>query len=291
PGPAPAPPPPPWLSAAPAPLLLVAVRAGCSSSGSDRAPDTVPASGQLPTSHVHGVGIDPGSGSVLVATHEGLVQVADGAVTPVGPTIDLMGFAVVGPDHYLASGHPGLHSDLPNPVGLIETTDAGRTWSPLSRQAESDFHGLTVSDAGVLGFDGSLLSSGDGRTWEPLSIPAEPHTLAASPDGTQVLATTEQGLLRSTDAASSWSLVEGAPLLQVVTWIDEREAVGATPAGAVWVTADRGMTWQEVAQLGSAPEAVTATSDGGEARVVVATTEALLESSDGGRTFETLLER
>ena len=81
-----------WSSAAPVPLLLVAVLAGCSSSGSDRAPDTVPASGQLLTSHVHGVGIDPGSGSVLVATHEGLVQVADGAVTPVGPTIDLMAF-------------------------------------------------------------------------------------------------------------------------------------------------------------------------------------------------------
>ncbi|WP_064972479.1 F510_1955 family glycosylhydrolase [Modestobacter caceresii] len=274
-------------------MLLVAVLTGCSSSGSDRAADAAvaTATGQLPTSHVHGVGIDPGSGSVLVATHEGLVEVADGAVTPVGPTIDLMGFTVVGPDHYLASGHPGLHSELPNPVGLIETTDAGRTWSPLSRQEESDFHGLTVSDAGVLGFDGSLLFSEDGRAWEPLPIPAEPHTLAASPDGTQVLATTEQGLLRSTDAASSWSFVEGAPLLQVATWADERQAVGATPDGVVWVTADRGLTWDEVAELGSAPEAVTATSDGEEVRVVVVTTAAVLESSDGGRTFETLLAR
>ena len=281
-----------WLAASS--ILLVASLAGCSSSDSRAEPDAAgaTASGQLPTSHVHGVGIDPGREALLVATHEGLIEIDEsGQASAVGPVIDLMGFAVAGPGHYLASGHPGLRVELPNPVGLIETTDGGRTWSPLSRQQESDFHALTVSDGGVLGFDGSLLRTGDGLAWEPLAIPAEPHTLAASPEGTHVLATTRQGLLRSTDTASSWAFVDGAPLLQVVTWIDGVSAIGATPAGVVWSTADGGVTWQEMSELGAAPEAVAASSSGDKVRVVVVTTDALLESRDGGRTFEVLLER
>ena len=275
-------------------ILLVALLAGCSPAGPGAGPGAAagPVRGQLSNSHVHGVGIDPGDGAVLVATHEGLVEIgASGQVSGVGPVIDLMGFAVAGPDHYLASGHPGLQVDLPNPVGLVETTDGGRTWSPLSRQEESDFHGLTVSGAGVLGFDGSLQRSGDGRGWEPLDIPAEPHTLAASPKGIQVLATTQRGLLRSADAASSWSLVDGAPLLQVVAWIDEGAAIGATPAGAVWASTDGGLTWQEGGRLDAATEAIAAVANDGGSRIVVVTTEGVMESLDGGRTFEVLLER
>jgi hypothetical protein len=52
----------------------------------------------------------------------------------VGPVIDLMGFTVAGPGRYLASGHPGLHVDQAQPVGLIETTDGGVTWTPVSRR-------------------------------------------------------------------------------------------------------------------------------------------------------------
>ncbi|WP_254790781.1 F510_1955 family glycosylhydrolase [Blastococcus tunisiensis] len=272
---------------------LVAVLAACSSpEPSPSAPTGAVPAGSLPSAHVHGVDIDPGDGDVLVATHGGLLEVGDGGqVTPVGPVIDLMGFSVAGPDRYLASGHPGLRVDLPQPVGLIESTDGGRTWTPLSRQGQSDFHGLTASDAGVLGFDGALMRSADGREWEQLDIPVEPHSLAASPDGTHVLATTQQGLLRSVDAGSSWSSVDGAPVLQVVDWADGDSAVGVTLTGVVWSSTDRGESWQEAGRLDAAPEAVAASSEGDRMRLVVVTTDALVESSDGGSTFEVLLER
>lgn len=272
---------------------LIAALTACSSSESDPSVSAgaLP-SGTLPPAHVHGAGIDPGDGAVLVATHEGLLEVGGGGqVTRVGPVIDLMGFSVAGPDRYLASGHPGLRVDLPQPVGLIESTDGGRTWTPLSRQGQSDFHGLTASDAGVLGFDGALMRSADGREWEQLDIPVEPHSLAASPDGTHVLATTQQGLLRSVDAGSTWSPAEGAPILQVVDWADGDSAVGVTPTGVVWSSADRGQTWQEAGRLDAAPEAVTASSEGDRMRLVVVTTDALVESFDGGSTFQVLLER
>jgi photosystem II stability/assembly factor-like uncharacterized protein len=134
--------------------------------------------------------------------------------------------------------------------------------------------------------------STDGRAWEQLAIPSEPHTLAAAPDGTAVLATTQQGLLRSTDAGSTWFRVEGAPPLQVVDWADDgTTAVGVDPGGRVWTSTDAGGTWQQGTRLGSAPHAVTAASaDDGGVRVAVVTDEALLESDDGGQTFTVVLE-
>ena len=81
----------------------------------------------LPSAHVHGVGINPGDGLVYLATHDGLFRYGPAGPERVGAVNDLMGFTIAGPDHFYASGHPGPGSDLPNPVGLVESTDAGRT--------------------------------------------------------------------------------------------------------------------------------------------------------------------
>lgn len=280
-----------WRTAAAA--LIGVLLAGCSAQADrDAAPATVQA-GSLPVMHIHGVGVDPADDTRLLATHDGLFRVeSDGTSTRIGPVIDLMGFAVAGPGHFLASGHPGPDVDLPQPVGLIESTDGGRTWQPLSRQGESDFHALAASDVGVIGYDGSLLRSADGRDWENLTIPAQPANLTASPDGEQVLATTQQGLQRSADAGASWSRVEGAPLLQIVDWADSgSDVIGLDPTGGVWMSADGGRTWQEGPALGAAPQAAHLTASGASGQVLVVTTTALLESRDGGRTFEVLLEQ
>ena len=242
--------------------------------------------GALPSAHVHGVAVDPGDGVLLLAAHEGLLEVGpDGGLNPPGRS-SISWASPSRPDHYLASGHPGLRTDLPNPVGLIESTDGGRTWTPVSRAGESDFHALTVlPDGGALGYDGALRRTTDGTTWERLDIPAEPHTLASAPDSGTVLATTAQGLLRSTDRGGTWAAVAGAPALQVVAGT----AVGVDPAGVVWTSADATRTWQRTANLGAAPHAVAAAVAGGALRVAVVTDEGLAESVNGGATFTTLL--
>lgn len=271
--------------------VLILLLTGCAATDDPAAPEPGGAAGQLPSAHVHAVAVDPGDGALLLATHDGLVEVGeDGRPAAVGPVIDLMGFTVAGPDHYLASGHPGMRTDLPNPVGLIESTDGGETWVPLSRAGESDFHALTaLPGGGSLGYDGVLRRTADGSSWAQLGIPAEPHTLAAAPDGGAVLATTAQGLLRSDDAGSSWVPVGAAPLLQVVAFADPATAVGVDPAGTVWTSADAGGSWQQVAQLDAAPQAVAARVEGGDVRIVVATEDAVLDSVDGGRSFTTVL--
>ncbi len=272
--------------------VLVAVALSACTAVDERA-DAAPAAPHSDTAalnHVHGVAVDPADDSVYLAAHAGLYRLsADGDVR-VGPEIDLMGFAVVGPGHFIASGHPGPATDLPQPVGLIESTDGGQTWQVLSRAGESDFHALASSSAGVLGFDGSLLSSADGSTWQRREILAPPASLAATADGTRVLATTDQGVLLSTDGGVSWSVAAGSPLLQLVDWApDGRTAVGVDPAGIVWSSPDSGASWTEQGDLGAAPQAMdVSASPDGRSRLLVVTGAAVVESFDNGRTITEL---
>jgi hypothetical protein len=272
-------------------VAVLATLAGCAPSESESS-SAATAGGDLALSHVHGTGFDPADGRLLVATHHGLFVVdEDGSSERIGPVIDLMGFTVAGPDRLLASGHPGPDVDLPQPVGLIESTDGGRTWDPVSRQGESDFHALTVGGAGILGYDGALRRSTDGEDWQDLRIPVQPAVLSASPAGTEVLATTSQGLLRSADGGSTWSQVGGTPLLQTVAWgEDGTTVVGFEPSGEVWTSGDGGVTWQEGPDVGAPVQAAAVGADAdGAARVAVVTTEGVLVSDDGGQTFDVVV--
>jgi hypothetical protein len=67
--------------------LAVVSLVGCGSSdaatsagGNSRSP------GALPATHIHGIGIDPADGALLLATHDGLFEVGDdGTSVRVGP--------------------------------------------------------------------------------------------------------------------------------------------------------------------------------------------------------------
>lgn len=75
-----------------------------------------------------------------------------------------MGFTVVGENRFLGSGHPDLRIDLPPLLGLLVSTDSGRSWDPISLLDEADFHVLRSADERVYGYDSSndrLLVSGD----------------------------------------------------------------------------------------------------------------------------------
>jgi hypothetical protein len=82
--------------------------------------------------HIHGLGIKPADGALMIATHSGLFRAAKGAQTaePVGDRRqDTMGFTVVGPNRFLGSGHPDPRDDLPPLLGLIRSDDGGRKWT------------------------------------------------------------------------------------------------------------------------------------------------------------------
>jgi hypothetical protein len=266
-------------------LLLGACSSAAPSASS--APGSDPGrsrSSALPaTDHVHALAIDPADGAALMATHDGLFRISPQDSERVGPVIDLMGFSVVGPSHYVASGHPGPGTDLPDPVGLIESTDGGRTWEPVSRTGESDFHALDAWPGGVIALGESLERSDDLRSWSPLETPAGLYDVS-SPDGLSVIATTPDGLQMSGDGGRSWQPASDAPLLQFVEHANTDLAVGLSPDGVLYRTADAGASWERAGDVGETPVAL-AVSPVEPNQVLVLTSSGVRASVDGGATF------
>jgi hypothetical protein len=136
--------------------------------------------------HVHGLGNNPADGTLYAATHTGLFTVRDGAGHRVANHYqDTMGFTVVGPDHFLGSGHPDFRdTQLYQPgrrplLGLIESRDAGRSWQPLSLLGEADFHALQVAhrERAALAQQGrrSELAAGREDQWPPRGLLGPQH--------------------------------------------------------------------------------------------------------------------
>lgn len=267
--------------------VFVLTLAGCAGNGSDPrpAPDLSAAPLLPPTQHVHALAIDADRpGAVLMATHEGLFVVTPEGHERVGPVIDLMGFSVVGPGRYVASGHPGAGVDMPDPVGLIESTDAGRTWTARSRAGESDFHAVAGWGAGVLAVGRGLERTDDLETWSTLDRAPDVFDVS-TPDGRDVIVTNENGPQRSLDGGATWSELAGAPVLQLVEHSRPGVAAGVTPEGVVYVTEDGGGSWIRVGDLDASPRGLAVTSGSGTASIVVLTDSGLFELADGDEEF------
>ncbi|MCW2134208.1 F510_1955 family glycosylhydrolase [Arthrobacter sp. VKM Ac-2550] len=269
-------------------MSVALLAAGCAQPA--ETPDPAADTGASPYGHVHGMSVDPASGQVLLATHDGLFNVTAEKPEKIGPTIDLMGFSPAGNDHFYASGHPGPGSDLPNPAGLIHSTDGGKTWEPLSRQGESDFHALTVTRNGIVGFDGELRLTGDLETWTTSETGIRPYSLAGTSLSPVVLATTEEGVHRSDDGGETWELPANAPVMLLTTFADEATAVGVAPDGSVQVSRDAGKTWQASGGAVSGQPAAIAAAPGdkGQLQIWVATAAGVERSADSGATFSVL---
>ncbi|SCG66215.1 F510_1955 family glycosylhydrolase [Micromonospora halophytica] len=212
--------------------------------------------------HVHALAVDPGTGRVHLATHHGLYRV-DGAASAVrvsAHTSDLMGFAVAGPGHFVASGHPGGNDDGPGNLGLVESTDAGATWTATSLSGRADFHGLRAAHGALYGYnstDGAFMVSADRRSWEHRSLTAIGafDVNPANPD--EVLAVGRGGLQRSPDGGRSWHPLAQTPPLVVLTWQAGQELFGADAEGVVWRSGDAGTTWQRRGHAGAPAHAMT----------------------------------
>lgn len=268
-------------------VVLALTLSACAGSGSDLSPtpDLSPLPQLPPTQHVHAVAIDPDRpGAVLMATHDGLFVVTPEGHERVGPLIDLMGFSVVGPGRYLASGHPGAGTDMPDPVGLIESTDGGRTWTARSRAGESDFHALAGWGAGALAVGRGLERTDDLETWSVMDRAPDAFDVS-TPDGRDVIVTNENGPLRSRDGGATWSELPGAPVLQLVEHSRPGAAAGVTPEGVVHVTEDGGSSWVQVGDLEASPRGLAVTAGAGMASIIVLTDSGLFELADGDERF------
>ncbi|WP_223188739.1 F510_1955 family glycosylhydrolase [Streptomyces sp. TRM68416] len=263
--------------------VLATVLSACSP-----AADTTSADGsdELTVSHVHGLGVDPADGRLYVATHEGVIAVADdGRAERVGDRADYMGFAVVGARTFLGSGHPAEGSGDHANRGLLESTDSGRTWQTLSLGGTADFHSLKYAHDTVYGYDstrGLLRVSADRSTWDDRARLTALDIAVSPTSGDLVLATTQDGLARSTDGGRTFGAGTGR-VLAFLSWPAADTLYGIDLAGALHRSGDGGATWRRTGTVpGGRPQALTAVD---ARRVLAATQDGVYESRDGGRTF------
>ncbi|MGP4045371.1 F510_1955 family glycosylhydrolase [Streptomyces sp. 2A115] len=264
---------------------LVLAACGDSSSETGAAASESQPSGVL--SHVHGLGVDPADGRVYVATHSGLYTVVKGQKPKlVGDSKDdFMGFTITGENTFIASGHGAPGSDRPGNVGLIETKDAGRTWTSRSLSGEADFHSLDSAKGTVYGYEGGRIRvSSDLKSWDDRATP-EALDLAVSPAGEKLLATTAEGVVTSTDGGRTFAKgVE--PVQAIVSWPAEKSLFGIDTSGKLSSSADGGKSWKELTAVpGGQPQALTAVNAD---HVLAATMTGVYESRDGGKTFSEL---
>ena len=216
--------------------------------------------------HVHGLGVDPADGALFVATHTGLFRAAEGqrrARRVAGRHQDTMGFTVVGPQRFLGSGHPDLREKLPPFLGLIESTDGGRSWRAVSLQGKVDFHVLEASGRRIYGYGSDwdtreprfLASDDGGRSWQRLEAPEALIALAISPTHARsLIASGERRVFLSPNGGRAWKHIQ-APTAGLLAWSTSGLfLVGAD--GRVWRSADRGSSWQESAAVGGQPAAL-----------------------------------
>lgn len=201
--------------------------------------------------HLHGLHLGA-DGTILAGTHTGLVTLGvDGRTTRVGTSDDdFMGLTgVPGTDRLFASGHPGPSSSAPNPLGLIDSTDGGRTWTPKSLTGEVDFHALATDGTVLVGFDGTtglLVSTDAGTTWSS-GAPLAAAALAVTDSG--VWAATAEGLQHSTDTARIFTTVPEAPTLVLLSAAGDGSLWGVDTDGVAW-RSHTGRNWEQKAMIG-----------------------------------------
>jgi photosystem II stability/assembly factor-like uncharacterized protein len=268
-------------------IAAVFVLAGCSEDR-DTAADSVT------LAHIHGLGVNPADGQLYVASHQGVFRINDGRPEQVaGRTQDFMGFTVIGPNHFLGSGHPGPGDrDQPPHLGLIESNDAAQTWQVVSLSGQADFHAIEAKRGRVYGYDsvsGQLLVSTDMRSWDRRAS-GRFIDLAMSPDDPdEVLATADRGLVLSTDGGRTFAPISAAPSLVFVDWPRAALVVGVAPDGTVYTSGDGGAQWMSTGQVPGRPQAIGANTVADNTEIYIATGDVIYRSVDSAKTFEPLV--
>jgi photosystem II stability/assembly factor-like uncharacterized protein len=198
-----------------------------------------------------------------------------------------MGFTVVGPDRFLGSGHPPPGTTASPHLGLIDSSDAGESWKPVSLQGEADFHVLRSAHERVYAYNGLsgllMLSEDGGGTWTQGRPPDPIIDLAVDPSNKErFIVATERGLVETDDDGESWrSLTKTVGLL---AWPNPRELYLVDANGAALVSSDGGDSWRPRGELGGLPVAFSGTSAG--ALYAALEDGTVVESTDAGVSWE-----
>ncbi len=241
---------------------------GTSGRGDESGAPAKAAAEQSALEHIHGLGVDPRSGTLFVATHSGLFEAASGKarLQRVGSSRqDIMGFSVLASGRFLGSGHPDPSENLPPNLGLIESRDRGRTWSNVSLLGQADFHVLRSAGSVVYGFDGGsgqlMVSDEAGRSWAKRAAPAAVLDLAIEPGRSErIVASTESGVFTSSNGGVKWKPLRD-DLAGLLAWPDAKSLYLVDGQGQVLRSTDGGKRFTSAGTTGGRPSAFVSVGD------------------------------
>ena len=237
-------------------------------------------------------------GSLYLATNTGLFRLPTGAKQPErvkgtlrttegsGSVSEALVLRFTGPNEALASGHPAAGGDLPSALGLIRTSDGGRTWSSVSELGTADFHAIEVSRgrlvASMYGQAQIYVSGDGGRTFQTRAAPLPLVDLEVDPaDPRRWVASAENGLYTSGDEGRTWRPRDPTPHSRFA-WAAPHELYRIDPGGPVQRSRDGGGEWKQVGTTGGEPQALAAA---GGVLYAALLDGSIRESRDGGRSW------
>jgi photosystem II stability/assembly factor-like uncharacterized protein len=105
-----------------------------------------------------------------------------------------------------------------------------------------------------------------------------------------VLATTENGVLRSTDDGASWSPLNTPQLASQVAWADDRTIVATGIDGRLLTSTDAGANWTSSQEpIGEVTALGASRTDDGDVEALLMAENQVLRTVDGGATTQQLL--
>jgi hypothetical protein len=274
-------------------LVLAVSVAGCSNGNDKPVADAEPEDPGV--IHVHGLGVNEFDGALFIATHSGLFRLPSKSdrATRVGDSRqDIMGFEVIGSDRFLASGHPDARTDDPPLLGLIESGDAGKSWTSVALSGQADFHILREESGTVYAQDSHSrrLFAGAVKTTD-LSLrespPGELYDLAIRPrESASLIAATDTGLFVSRDGARNWRRLD-RKRTGLLAYTPRGALVLVAADGSVERSDDHGRRWTRAGSTGSPVVALHAY---GEELYAAVPDGPILQSLDAGRTWTVRLQ-
>jgi hypothetical protein len=277
-------------------LAAVALAGAC---GEDDSASSSALVAEKPDPPINSLGVEPGTGDLLLSTNRGFFRIEDGEAREVSAKVDtqdgvaplgtFLSFRVTGEGSLVGSGHPNESGDVAEFLGFIQSDDGGRNWLQVARYGLSDLHQLRLAHGRIYAFDavlgGVLISKDDGRNWSEHPTPPElVLDLVVDPDDADhVLISTEREIFRSRDGADTWRSITPATSARMV-WEEPGQLYRADADGRVYLSEDRGDSWD---QLGSIDGEVWRLEPDGRGGLVAALSDGTIVRSGDGGSWET----